>query len=222
LPERRSILKPEIIEQLRNAPWGEIYPKLVAYAEFVISKYSWRTGSIPKGHTSESIVQEAISKTFNGDKNWDPERGKLLSWLKWVVRGDVYRLYNSKSHPPEGIYDVEFEGFEMDENDELAVDRAEFRANDYLPDGHIGIPPENIIVATELVKLKVDVLLEACNGRDDLEEMVFALIDGKCTPKAQSLAECLDRSVEEIYQQLRTLRRRAAKILSTKEWTKNG
>jgi len=167
-------------------------------------------------------VQEAITKTINGDKNWDPERGKLLSWLKWVVRGDVYRLYNSKSHPPEGVYDVEFESFELNEDNELAVDKAEYKANDYLPDGHIGISPEDIVATTELVKLKVDVLLEACKGRNDLEEMVFALIDGNCSPKAQSLAEYLDKSAEEIYQQLRTLRRRASKILSTKEWTKNG
>jgi hypothetical protein len=54
-------------------------------------------------------VQEAIAKTINGEKRWDPERGELLSWLKWVVKGDVYRLYNSKSHSPEGVYDVELE-----------------------------------------------------------------------------------------------------------------
>jgi hypothetical protein len=168
-------------------------------------------------------VQEAIAKTINGEKRWDPERGELFSWLKWVVRGDVGRLYDSKmSHPPGGVYEVELESLEMNEDDELALDKAEYKTNDFLPDEHIGTSPEDIVVATELVKLKVDVLLEACNGRDDLEEIVFAIIDGKCTPKAQSLAKGLERPVEEIYQHLRTLRRRAAKILSTKGWTKNG
>lgn len=167
-------------------------------------------------------MQEALTKTFSGEKRWDPERGDLLSWLRWAVKGDVDRLYHSKSHPPEGVYDVELESFEMNEDDELALDKAEYKTNDFLPDGHIGLPPENIVVAAELVKLKVDVLLEACNGGDDLEEIVFAIIDGRCIPTPQALSECLDRPVEGIYQQLRTLRRRAAKILSTKEWTKNG
>lgn len=167
-------------------------------------------------------MQEALTKTFSGEKRWDPERGDLLSWLRWVVRGDVDRLYYSKSHPPEEVYDVELESFEMNEDDELALDKAEYKTNDFLPSGLIGSPPEDIVAAAELVKLKIDVLLEACNGRDDLEKIVFTIIDGRCIPTPQALSKCFDRPVEEIYQQLRTLRRRAAKILSTKEWIKNG
>jgi len=174
-------------------------------------------------------VQEALTKTFSGEKRWDPERGDLLSWLRWVVRGDVDRLYHSKSHPPEGVYDVELESFEMDEDDELALDKAEHRAGEFLPDGHIGTPPEDVTIAIEteeekaiLTKLKIDALLESCNGRNDLEDIVYAINDDKCLPKTQSLTKYLGRSEKESNQQLRALRRRAAKILTTREWTKNG
>lgn len=189
----------------------------MAYALWEVTRYSWRTDTLPKGHTPESIVQEAIEKTFSEEKNWDPERGKLLPWLKMVVKGDINRLYYSSSHA-KGIYVYGLESFE--EFDDATIDKAEYRESKYLPDNHIAMPPEELISAAEtenittyLARQKINALIESCSGRPELEEIVYAITGGKCSSDAQSLATHLDRPVNEIYQQLRALRRRAEKII---------
>lgn len=213
---RSSTLNQEKLELLHNAPWGIIYPKLVSHAEWEIDKYSWRAGSLPKGHTAESIVQEAIQKTLSEDRNWDPERGELLPWLKWVIRGEIDHLYHSASHPEE-YYILEADSFE---DNPPAFEKLEYDANRQLPDGHEAKSAEERTVLAETTRRKLDSLLEACDGRPELEEVVEALIGNKCSPEAKSLAEYFGRPVEEIYQRLRALRRRAAKIGT--EWTKHG
>ena len=223
---RRWQLDSKKKELLRNAPWDDIYPKLVAYALWEAGRYSWRTDTLPKGHTPESIVQEAIEKTFSEDKNWDPERGDLLPWLKWVVKGDINRLYNSASLT-KGIYVYGLESFE--EADDVTLDKAEYKNNDYLPDEHIAKSPEDLVSATEtekensfLTKLKIDALIESCDGRPELEEIVYTITGDKCSSDAQALAQYFGRPVEEIYQQLRALRRRAEKIIKKTDWMRNG
>ena len=59
---------------------------------------------------------------------------------------------------------------------------------------------------------KIDALLEASSGKPELEEIIYAIIDGKCDAKPQELSEFLGKPVKEIYQGLRALRRRAANI----------
>ena len=212
---------------MRNAPWYDIYPKLVSFAVWEVGRYSWHTDTLPKGHTPESIVQEALEKTWNEDKNWDPDRGELLPWLKWVIKGDIDRLYHSASHPKK-IYVVSLEGLE--EEDDTALDKIEYKGKEYLPDEHIAKSPEVAIVALEtekkkasLTKLKIDALIEACNGIPDLEEIVYAIIGDKCSPDAQSLAKYLGRPVKQLYQQVRNLRRKATKIMTeNREWIENG
>lgn len=205
-------------ELLRTAPWGDIYTTLVGHALCEIARYSWRTDTLPKGHTPESIVQEAIEKTFSEEKNWDPERGELLPWLKWVVKGDIYRLYHSSSHP-KGIYVYGLESFE-EVDDDTTIDKAEYRGSKYLPDNHIAKSPEELISVAEiesivasLTEKKINALIESCSGRPELAEIVYAITGGKCSSDAQSLATYLGRPVDEIYQQLRALRRRAEKIM---------
>jgi hypothetical protein len=150
----------------------------------------------------------------------------LLLWLKWVVKGDINRLYNSASHT-KGIYVYGLESFE--ENDDIALDKAEYKNNDYLPDEHIAKSPEDLVSSAEtekekslITKLKIDALIESCDGKPELEEIVYTLTGDKCSSDAQSLAQYLGRPVKEIYQQLRALRRRAEKIIIKTDWMKNG
>ena len=37
---------------------------------------------LPKGQTAESIVQDVIAKTFNEERNWDPEKGRTPYMVK--------------------------------------------------------------------------------------------------------------------------------------------
>ena len=119
---------------------------------------------------------------------------------------------------------------------ESAANRAEVHLdqageNDFPADGHdveqrqpasqrliIGSPEEMVLDAeTEAEKMteaqsKIDALLEASSGHPELEEIVYAIVDGQCGGKPRELAQFLGRPVEEIYQNMRALRRRADKL----------
>jgi hypothetical protein len=65
---------------------------------------------------------------------------------------------------------------------------------------------------TAEAQLKIDALLEASSGHPELEEIVYAIVEGQCDGKPRELAKYLGKPVEEIYQNVRALRRRAEKI----------
>ena len=186
---------------LRNFPWAENYLNLVAFAEWLIQGKSWKSNILPKGQTAETIVQDAIAKTFTEERNWDPERGELLPWLKWVIRSDISHLAESASNRREVRFD------RLDDN-EQGTNQIEFEITRQSRAKPQAASPEERIVVAETI----DLLLEACKGKQELVDIVYAICDGKCPPKPQSLSQYLGKPVEEINQQLRALRRRAYKI----------
>ncbi len=202
---REVILDARKVELLRNFPWEENYPRLIASAEWLIQDKIWNSGLLPKGCTAESIVRDAIAKTFSGQRNWEPDKGDLLMWLKWVIRSEISHLAESAANRAE---------LRLEEIG--AAERSRHRASQ--SQLQVGSPEEAVIheeVEEEryaLARSKVDALLDACSGRPELERIVYAISDGKCTPKPQDLSEYLGRPVDEIYQNLRALRRRASKI----------
>ncbi|NMC61631.1 MAG: hypothetical protein GYA55_00535, partial [SAR324 cluster bacterium] len=141
--------------------------------------------------------------------NWDPERGDLLTWLKWVIRSEISHLAESASNRLE---------VRVDQVDDHTSNQSNF------DDGH----PKKALQTTSLedevisgeaetekskdASLKIDSLLETCSGKPELEEIVFAIIDGRCDAKPQELAKYLGRPVEKINLAIRALRRRALKI----------
>lgn len=198
-------------ELLRNFPWDENYPKLVAFADWLIQGKTWNSNILPKGQTAESIVRDVIEKTFSEERNWDPERGKLLPWLKWVIKSEISHLAESASNKK----DVRLDHF--DDNDPRG-NRVEYEAGRQPHVKPQVASPEETMIATESenekkasARAKVDLLLEACGGRPELEEIVYAICDGKCSAKPQDLSEHLGRPVKEIYSNLQALRRRASK-----------
>ncbi len=193
---------------LLDFPWNEHYPRLVAFAEWLIQGKNWNSGSLPKGQTAESIVQEVIAKTFNEKRNWDPDRGDLLNWLKWVIRSDVSHLAESAANRLDGHLDL------ADENDYSADGPTIERRQPSLHRLLVGSPEEAIMEEEKMAEAqeKIDALLEASSGHPELEEIVYAIIDGKCNSKPQELSDVLGRPVKEINQNLRALRRRAEKI----------
>lgn len=195
---------------LRDFPWEENYLRLVAFAEWVIQGKTWNSNILPKGHTAESIVRDVIAKTFSEERNWDPERGELLPWLKWVIRSEISHLAESASNKKE---------VRLDDDNSSSMDRIEHQAGRQSYTKPRAVSPEEAMIATESdgelktsARARVDLLLEACNGRLELEEIVYAICDGECSAKPQSLAEYLGRPVKEIYSHLQALRRRASKI----------
>jgi hypothetical protein len=149
---------------------------------------------------------------FSEVRNWDPEKGELLMWLKWVIRSEISHLAESAANRTEVHLD------QAGENDSLASG-LEIRSYQPAPQKlRIGSPEEVVMaMETEAEKViaarsKIDALLEACSGKPELEDIVYAIIDGQCAAKPQELSEFLGKPVDKIYQNLRALRRRAYKI----------
>lgn len=164
------------------------------------------------GHTAESIVQDVITKTLSEERNWDPDKGDLLMWLKYVIRSEISHLSESIANKVEVPLD------RSDENDSPEdgpnVEQRQSFSHRIMTDS-----PEEVVIAAETeaekmaeAKLKIDALLEASSGHAELEEIIYAIVDEKCDPKPQRLSEFLGRPVGEINQNLRALRRRAEKI----------
>lgn len=197
---------------LLEFPWGEHYPGLVAFTEWCIQGKQWNSGLLPMGHTAESIVQDVITKTFSEERNWDPEKGDLLMWLKYVIRSEISHLSESIANKVEVPLD------QPDENDS-PVDGPDIEQRQPSQQQIMTGSPEEAVISAETeaekvaeAKSKIDSLLEVSSGHPELEEIVYAIVDEKCDAKPQELAEFLGKPVEEIYQNLRALRRRAEKI----------
>jgi predicted SPOUT superfamily RNA methylase MTH1 len=164
------------------------------------------------GHTAESIVQDVITKTFSEERNWDPEKGDLLMWLKYVIRSEISHLSESIANKVEVPVDQSDKS--TSPSDGSDVERRKLSSQRLITGS-----PEEVVIETESdaekaaeAELKINALLDVSSGHPELEEIVYAIVDGKCDPKPQELSEFLERPVGEIYQNLRALRRRAEKI----------
>ena len=198
---------------MKNADWGEIYKKLIAFSESEMDRYSWRLNTFPQGHTAESIVQEAIESILNNKRNWDPEKGPLDVYLIWVIKSKINHLYNSKTYHPEDIIE---ENLNQDEDEEWKRDEIEFTVQANNQKGNVSNSPEEILSIYEFsnneIEEKLYRLIEACDNNEELKEIINVIFYGKCEPKAKSIAEYLNKPVKEIYSQLRAIRSRARKI----------
>lgn len=201
----------EKLQLLRDFPWDENYPKLVAFTDYILQMKSWNNGVIPKGHNAESIVQEAIIKIFSGKRNWEPERGPLLIYIKWVIRSDISHLTKSNTNKLEMHSEIEDEDCE-EEAFITWVDQMSHHDSESNSPEELLVNSEIEVENKEIARAKIDALLMAANGKPDLEEIVYALIDGKCSPKPQDLAQFLNKPIDKINQNLRTLRLKANKI----------
>ena len=197
----------ETFKLLQQADWATIGRALLAFARWRASNYAWRQGyddGLGLGETCEDIVQEVILKTINGDRHWDPSKGKLLPWLRDQVRSEIdHHFYQSANQ-----HEIPFPQNE-DQEDESVEQIIPF--NDSL---HASIPkPEQAILDKEkrgIIKQRVDSLYDAIDGIPVLEEIFEAILDG-CEPKPRELAKQLGIPVQDVNNRLKRIRRRARK-----------
>ena len=135
-------------------------------------------------------------------------------WLKYVIKSDISHLAESIPNRVEVPLDP-VDGSDLKENVQEFKQVQSTAQEFFIPS------PEEIVINAEteelriiVAKSKIDALLEASSGHPELEEIVYTILDGKCGPKPRELAQILGKPVEEIYQNLRTLRRKSEKIRS--------
>ena len=84
----------DTLRQLRNADWESISLRLLKFA-IVLGGQS----VIAKGMDSQDVVKDVITKTFSGERKWNPEI-PLFIHLREAVRSSLSRkgLYANKDH----------------------------------------------------------------------------------------------------------------------------
>lgn len=90
------MLSDSMIEELENQDWPVIIKSATLHAVYQLKYYGlWNRRGL-KGYSAQEIAMEAIEKIYLGEWQWDPEKSKLLDYLKFhVIRGLVSNLAKS-------------------------------------------------------------------------------------------------------------------------------
>lgn len=154
----------------------------------------------------EDIVHEVIEKTMNGTRQWDPDKGELLPWLRDQVKSVMGNLVRSAAHRRE--YHIPRNKEELSKDDEETLSAINWASETQNP-----TPEEEILKKEdrERAEALVGGLFEAVAGKPELEAVLEVVMAG-CEPKPQPVADELATPVEEIYNRFKRLRRYALKV----------
>ncbi len=172
-----------------EADWDRLPLALAKYAEWLIRRRRWRTGSgniLAEGKCCEDLVQEAVKRAFDESRKWNPERVDLLTFLKGIVRSLVSHLVECD--------DNKFTVAGMD--DETQLERERNEVEPYGPDPPPS--PEELVLAGERQGRIYRMVLDEVNGKPELEDVALCLMDG--IHKAREIAETTGIKIERVYQ----------------------
>lgn len=214
-------MDPKTFKLLQEQDWKAIGKELVAFAAWRAWGYQWRHGGnwdLAAGKTVEDLVQDVIVKTIEGVRKWDPDKGELRPWLRAQLRSVMDHLYRSGPHS----YETAIPESDDSDADEGLIGNVQYRASTAASLVVMGssVPePQEVLLAKEAeeearkrIERRVNELFQAVSEDRELEEVVEAVLND-CEPKARYLADELGVPVEDIYNRLRRLRRRASKLM---------
>ena len=75
-------IEADILKELDQAPWDDIYVRLLAYTQRGLRNKHWLNlpgGPPPQGLEAHDIVQEAIRKVWEGTRKWHTHEAKPVS-----------------------------------------------------------------------------------------------------------------------------------------------
>lgn len=204
----------DTFRQLQEADWAAIAVELTAHAAFRADNLAWRTGNsrdLAKGLNPEDVASEAIRKVIAGIRQWEPDRGGLLPFLKGVVDSEISHLADSSDNQLQARVPAD------DEEGEL-WDRSEFQAPSNDPHGLLQqrqCTPEQVLLENE-ADARISALFDAVAGEPDLVGVVDAIMEVE-RPKPADIAEHLKLPVSEINNRLKRLRRLALKVVAKQQ-----
>lgn len=169
---------------------------------------------MPKGNEIEDVVQNIILQTISGERNWDPDKGELLPWLKDQVKSTIDALAKSASNRKETFLTEETDSGLTDHEEKIALEYDLSNSQDRLSSEKIILAREEDKEVREIAQRKVTALFKSIDSDAELEEILEAVMNG-VEPKPRFLAKNLDIPVEEINNRLKRLRRKAISVLNT-------
>jgi hypothetical protein len=184
----------QIIQNITQERWLEIFHQLTLHAESRCSKWQWQTGrhNLPKGYSPETIVNEAIRRWLDGERIWNHDAypgNSPLPFLKSVVDSIVYGLGHSSAHKTAASLEDE--------------SKASDSGGDSYP-SPASSPIDKIF--EEQVR---ELVIEAIKDRPDVVT-VFEHLWDHLTPA--EIAKEMGIAADEVYAKIRFLRRRADEI----------
>ena len=195
---------------LMEQPWKEVGPELVAYVEWRALRKYWRHGTdghLALGVSAEDIVQEAITRAFEGRRNWTPDKQELVKWLKQQIDSLMYHLCMSEAHRKEMSMPATDDGEEM--IDLVVAQAADHEQLTPIQAAH----PEDLLLTQEKISYNESILLEAIAGDPELEEIYEAVIAmGEFNQPA--IAKEMSVPVDRVYSWTRKLRRRVIRLVT--------
>jgi len=205
-PKGRPV-KAEVYRKLQEADWAAIGKALAAYATWKAQNLAWRTGDIHNlacGLQGVDIAQTAIEKVLNDKREWEPERGELLPYLKGVVDSLMSHLAESADNTVQARFAKDPQGKEL-------VDQAEFQAarNDDsgLLSSHQSLRKTN----SDRDGARVAELFAAVEGQGDLMDVLDVVMSSGETKPAEIAAQ-LGIEVTVVYNRLKRLRHAALQL----------
>lgn len=190
----------ETREELENANWKEIWPRLRKYAEVKV-RTAKRLGL--RNHDPQDLVQEAVSLAFGARddgrfRRWNKEKyPSLLDFLMGVVRSLGY-------HETGKDQKKKHESLDPDIEKALDPSHQDIMAN-YTS---MVLSPEEALEQEENRRSMITKLDSAFAGDEDAQLVLLALYDGILSP--QAIAEETGISVGRVYK----LRAKIRKILA--------
>lgn len=172
--------------ELRDIPsseWKKTLEKLTIYASHKCLRRHWETpnGVLSKGNEPKDLALEAISKVLSRERKWDPEEQDLLSFLKTVVDSMVSHLVASP------------------DNARRSRGRRTDKVLRTMPAATAS--PEQEAVATELTRR----IRASLDDAPELLDLFNCIAQGD---KPKEIARALGQSIDDIYNQIRKLKRR--------------
>lgn len=173
-----------------NASLPEVYRRVLARAVLVVRRTGWKRQTHTVADAAEELAQEAIVRTLEGKRQWDPSRvPDLESYLYWVMRSIVHAAAQSPGSR------VAF----FDDEQETSLESLSESTQD-------AATPEATCLLAEEVALREKAIWDAAGDDPILLKLVEAVMDGCGKP-----AEIADKTgwpPKVVYEAMRKLRRR--------------
>lgn len=189
--------------------WARLYHPLVMYARARCLELRWRKHALqnlPRGHSPETIVHEAVCKSLDGDRDWNHEKypGENPFWfLLGVIDSIIDGLIKCKEHRSE----VSLEDECGTTNDDGEIYRQDLDANDCTLFSPPISDPEMYTFYQE-----IDSEIRACIADDTTLVTLYEHLRAGRRPR--EIAEAMGLSREGVYLLIRRFLRRTRDIFN--------
>jgi hypothetical protein len=198
-----------ILDGISEEQWTEYYNELVVYSGMKCRRLYWRNGrteNLPETHSPDSIVREAVTLLYAGERVWNHQRypeSNPVPFLKSVIDSLVSGLVTSHEHK-RSVYLADQQKRSTIDGDKFDV---EIRGSEDVPDLARPEPlnPEKAAYFSEVEKR----IGKAIEDRPDLIRFFGFIQDGR---SSSEIAELMQVGVEAVYQMRKLFDARTASI----------